>query len=102
MDDGSCAFGENEVTDMTATTWDLNVDALCEDNSTTSVLTFDGDSPHPDRRNHVRWSLCGDVLTLVMERLLLHTGTWNGSGLKVETPKTEDASPCTPWLGVHG
>ena len=83
VDDGSCAFGENEVTEMTATTWDLNVDALCEDNPTTSVLTFEGDftASSTDETMYV-WSLCGDVLTLVMDDVVLHTGTWNGSGFE--------------------
>ena len=89
VDDGSCAFGENEVTDMTATTWDLNVDVLCEDASTASVLTFDGEfTASSTDETMYGWSLCGDVLTLVMGDFALHTGTWNGLGF--EGGDTED------------
>lgn len=82
-DDGSCVFGSNEVTDMTATTWELSVDALCEDDPTSSVLTFEGDfAASSTEETMYAWSLCGDVLTLVMEDLALYTGVWNGLGFE--------------------
>ena len=89
VDNGSCAFGESEVTDMTATTWDLGVDALCEDAPTSSVLTFEGDfTASSTNQTAYGWSLCGNVLTLVMDNFVLHTGTWNGLGF--EGGETED------------
>ena len=93
VDNGSCAFGESEVTDMTATTWDLGVDALCEDAPTSSVLTFEGDfTASSTNQTAYGWSLCGNVLTLVMDNFVLHTGTWNGLGF--EGGETEDEGCC--------
>ena len=85
VDDGSCAFAVNEVTDMTATTWALSVEASCEGEGdpVSSVLTFESDFTASSAEGaSYGWSLCADAITLALEDLALYHGPWNGSGFE--------------------
>ena len=84
VDDGSCAFGDQRSDGHDGHHVGFERGRLVRQTPpTTSVLTFEGDftASSTDETMDYGWSLCGDVLTLVMDDFNLARG-------------------CMEWLGV--
>lgn len=80
-DDGSCAFLQDEVTDMTALSWELFFDFGCAGMPEQVTLYFAEDLTVGDSGGtSADWSLCGDVLTLSFDGEVGYVGTWDGYG----------------------
>lgn len=80
-DDGSCVHLNDEVTDMTSSSWELFWDFGCSGNPAQATLYFNGDMTVSDNEGgSAEWSLCGEVISLAFDGVLGYQGTWDGLG----------------------